>query len=271
MTGRDFTDRVAVITGAAGGFGRALCKRFGAGGARIVGLDLNEKALNELKEELEEAGIEAAIYPCDLTIEKNCNDGINYALAKFGRIDLLYNNAGISHRSAFCNTDVSVIRRVMEVNFFSAVYCTKAALDSLIENKGMIITMSSIAGFAPLIARTGYSASKHALHGFFDSLRTELEDQGVKVMIVCPSFVKTGIDQRALGGDGKPASQPRQQTGKPGLPEEQAEIIFQAACREKQLLLPSTMSTVSYWIHKFCPGFYVKKMVDKLRKEMETR
>ena len=149
MAKRDFKDKVAVITGAAGGIGKALCKRFAAGGAKVVALDIDEHALHELKKELEEAGVELAAYPCDVTSEKNCQDAINYALSKFGRIDLLCNNAGISHRSALIHTNTAVIKKVMEVNFYGALYCTKAALESLIENKGMIVVMSSIAGFAP--------------------------------------------------------------------------------------------------------------------------
>ena len=111
-------------------------------------------------------------------------------------------------------TEPAVIRRVMEVNFFGAVHCTRAALGDLVRTRGLIVAISSVAGFSPLIARTGYAASKHALHGFFDSLRTELVDSGVDALLVCPAFIATGIERNALGADGAPAAfrSPRQQS-----------------------------------------------------------
>ena len=140
---------------------------------------------------------------CNVTKEKACQSVISQVLKKFGEIDILFNNAGITQRGLFEKTNTSVFKKVMDVNFYGALYCTKAALPSLIRTKGIIIVNESIAGVAPLLGRTGYSASKHALHGLFTSLRCELRYKGVHVMIVCPGFIRTNIQTRALGGDGK--------------------------------------------------------------------
>ena len=205
MTQRDFTGKVVVITGAAGGLGRALARAFAIEGARIAALDRDAAGAEALAGELRANGRPALGLACDVTDATACESAMAAVLAAWGRIDVVINNAGITHRSALRRTDPAVTRRVMEVNFFGAVNCTRAAMDALCASRGLIIVISSVAGFAPLIARTGYAAAKHALHGFFESLRTELVDDGVEVLIVCPSFIDTGIDRNALGGDGEPA------------------------------------------------------------------
>ncbi|MDP1633290.1 MAG: SDR family oxidoreductase, partial [Gallionellaceae bacterium] len=215
--------------------------------------------------------IGAAFVPaaCDVTRETDCTSALAVARQAFGGVDVLVNNAGISHRSAFARTEPEVIRRVMEVNFFGALYCTHAAFADLVARRGMVIAVSSVAGFAPLIARTGYAASKHALHGFFDSLRAEVEPSGVKVLLVCPSFIQTGIEKNALAGDGGPARHPQSIVGSRATPEAMAERIFQAASREQRLLLPDRVSRLSWWVSRLAPRFYERLMVRKLGKEMQ--
>jgi short-subunit dehydrogenase len=156
----------------------------------------------------------------------------------------------------------------MEVNFFGAVNCTRAALDALLASRGLIIVISSVAGFAPLIARTGYAAAKHALHGFFDSLRTELAGDGVEVLIVCPSFIDTGIDKNALGGDGGPARHAQQIVGTRARAEDVAAAIVRAARSGRQLLLPGRMAKLSWWVSRLAPRFYARAMAKRLRAEM---
>lgn len=155
----------------------------------------------------------------------------------------------------------------MEINFFGSLYWTKACLDSLIERKGMIIALSSVAGIAPLIGRSGYSASKHALHGLLETLRTEVPE--IKVMMACPSFVNTGINKNTLGKDGNQANQHRLHVGKKITPEKAAEIIFQGASSEKKLLMVGGTGRLAYWVHKFFPSLYCWKMVKNLRGELE--
>ena len=183
-------------------------------------------------------------------------------------MDLLIANAGIAHRSAFADTQVDVLRRVMDVNFFGAVHCTHAALPSLRQRRGMVVAISSVAGFSPLIGRTGYAASKHALHGFFDSLRTEVQDDGVDVLIVCPSFIDTGIDRAALGADGQPAAQSRTTTGATTQPEEVAAAILQAAQQRRQLLLFSFTAKAAWWLSRLWPTRYAAVMKKRLQSEI---
>jgi NAD(P)-dependent dehydrogenase (short-subunit alcohol dehydrogenase family) len=271
MPVRDFHGKVVVVTGAAGGLGRALCFRFGAAGAKIAALDRDAAALTGLLADLTAKGIVAATEVCDLSREEDCRRGIAAAIQTFGGIDVLVNNAGITHRSGFSRTQPEVIRRVMTVNFFGAMHCTHAALEPLIARRGIIIAISSVAGFAPLIARTGYAASKHALHGFFDSLRTEVEPLGVKVLLVCPSFIQTGIEKNALAGDGNLANHPQSIVGTRGAPEAIAEKIFAAAAREQRLLLPDAVSRTSWWVSRLVPRLYERLMTRKLEREMSAR
>jgi NAD(P)-dependent dehydrogenase (short-subunit alcohol dehydrogenase family) len=268
---RDFRGKVVVVTGAAGGLGRALCFRFGAAGSRVVALDLDASSLADLLADLRASGITAIAEVCDLSREEDCRGAMAVAIQAFGGIDVLVNNAGITHRSAFARTRPEVIRRVMAVNFFGALHCTHAALEALIAQRGMIVVISSVAGFAPLIARTGYAASKHALHGFFDSLRTEVEPLGVKVLLVCPSFIQTGIEKHALAGDGNLASHPQSIVGTRATPQAIAGKIFTAAARERRLLLPDAVSRASWWLSRLAPRLHERLMARKLGQEMLAR
>lgn len=269
MTQRDFAGKVVVITGAAGGLGRALARSFAAAGARIAALDRDAAGAEALAAELRSEGRQALGQGCDVTDAAACERAMAAVIETWGRIDVLINNAGITHRSAYRRTDPAVTRRVMEVNFFGSVHCTRAALDALCESRGLIIVVSSVAGFAPLIARTGYAAAKHALHGFFESLRTELADDGVGVLIVCPSFIDTGIDRNALGGDGRPARHGQQVVGARAQPEDIAADILHAARNGKHLLLPGRVAKLSWWVSRLAPGYYARVMARRLRAEMD--
>ncbi|HJW57172.1 MAG TPA: SDR family oxidoreductase [Burkholderiaceae bacterium] len=259
MTIANYAQKTIVVTGAGGGLGRALCQEFINVGANIAALDLDGTAVSMLSQELAGSGRMIGI-ACDVTDQAACEAVMQQVIARFGGIDVLINNAGIAHRSPFGATGVAVIRRVMEVNFFGAVHCTKAALGTLIERRGQIVVISSIAGFSPLSGRTGYSASKHALHGFFDSLRSEIEQDGVGVSIICPSFIATGIDRAALGGDGRPAALPRKTIGAEMTPEDMAKRIFSAVSRRQRLFLPTPLAWFSWWISRLAPGFFARQM-----------
>ena len=260
MKRRDFHSRVVLVSGAAGGLGAALCARFAAAGASIAALDSNAERLDGLVRSLRAAGAQALALPTDITDASACQRAVDAALAQWGAIDLLVNNAGISHRSLLAQTNVAVIRRVMEVNFFGAVNLTLAALPQLQARRGAIVTISSVAGFAPLIGRTGYSASKHALHGFFDSLRTELVGGGVDVVLVGPSFIRTGIGAAASGGSGAAVSTPRVMTGGESAPETVAQRVFDAAQTGQTLVLPDDTARKAWWLTRFAPALYARLM-----------
>jgi len=269
VTRRDFAGKVVVITGAAGGLGWALAGAFAAAGARVAALDFDAAGAEVLAGELRTEGRQALALACDVTDATACEGAIAAVLASWGRIDVLINNAGITHRSAWKRTDPAVTRRVMDVNFFGSVHCTRAALDALLASRGLIIVISSVAGFAPLIARTGYAAAKHALHGFFDSLRSELANERVGVLMVCPSFIATGIDRNALGGDGAPVRHAQQIVGVRARAEDVAAQVLRAAQNGKQLLLPGRTAKLAWWVSRLAPRYYARVMVRRLRAEMD--
>jgi len=267
---RDFRGKVVVVTGAASGLGRAIALRFAAAGARIVALDRDPSQLDAFDRELGAIGTERLALPVDVTDASACDTAIAAAVARFGSIDVLVNNAGISHRSAFAATAPEVIRRVVEVNFFGAVNCTHAALPHLLASRGIIVTMSSVAGFAPLIGRTGYAASKHALHGFFESLRAEVASEGVDVVMVCPSFIATGIDRHALGADGQPVRHAQVVIGERASAESVADRIFVAASRAEPLVLVGRTARLAWWVSRLAPRYYERAMAKKLRGEIDN-
>ncbi|HQZ33053.1 MAG TPA: SDR family oxidoreductase [Ilumatobacteraceae bacterium] len=254
--------RVVVITGAAGGIGAALARRFAADGADLALLDLDRP--DSLAKDLGEGGVHALPIRCDVTSLASCTAAVDQVIARFGGIDVLVANAGITHLGAFVDTDVAVIQRVMDVNFFGSVNITKAALESLLARRGQIVVMSSVAGVAPLATRSGYSASKHALHGFFESLRTEVASRGVAVTMVCPSFVRTGIGNSALGGDGGRATIARTQTGTPVEPDAVADVIVAAARHRRRLVLPFRDARRAAWLVRVAPRLYDRVMVRRL-------
>ena len=267
MTRRTLEGRVVLVTGAAGGLGAALCRRLVRGGARVAALDFDAGKLDALVAEL---GPRALAIAADITDPTSGRRAVAATLAQFGALDGLINNAGISHRSLLAETDAEVIRRVMEVNFFGAANLTGAALAAIIARRGFIVAISSVAGFAPLVGRTGYAASKHALHGYFDSLRSEVEGAGVDVTVVCPSFIRTGIGAAASDGSGAPVSGPRVTTGRESSPEQVAECIVTAVAAGKPLLLPDATSRQAWWLSRLLPSLYARLMKRRLGREFPS-
>jgi NAD(P)-dependent dehydrogenase (short-subunit alcohol dehydrogenase family) len=264
-----FDGRTVLITGSAGGLGRALAMEFAAAGARIVALDRDAAGLESLCAELQSAGRDCLAQPCDVTDAAACEHAIAAGVERFGGLDVLVNNAGMSHRSAFERTDPAVIRRVMEVNFFGAVNCTRAALPALLAARGLVIAISSVAGYTPLIARTGYAASKHAMHGFFESLRTELAPRDVAVTMVCPSFIATHIDRNALGGDGGPVRHAQVKVGRPLTAEEAAARIVAAVAQRPRMLFVGRTARQAWWLSRVAPGLYERIMAQRLAAEID--
>lgn len=259
-------DRSVVITGAAGGIGTALAHRFAREGARLALLDREAGPLEDLAKQLESAGTRSLALTCDVTSPEACEAAMHAVVRELGGVDVLVNNAGITHLGRFADTDLAVLRRVMEVNFFGAVHCTRAALPSLLARRGQIVVLSSVAGIAPLATRTGYSASKHALHGFFESLRAEHAAEGLRVLMVCPSFVDTPIGDHALGTDGGAAPrEARTGAGHPAAPGDVADAIVRAAKRDRRLLLVPGEAALSYWLARLLPRLYERLMIRRTR------
>lgn len=261
--------KVVAITGGAGGIGAALAWRFGRAGARIALIDIDQAEAEKREKELLQAGVAAFAQKADIASEPEIASAFSEIIRRFGGIDILINNAGISHRGPFREAEISTIRKVMEVNFFGSLICTKAALESLAARQGMIIVISSIAGLMPLLGRTAYCASKHALHGLFATLRGELGDRGVHILIACPGFTRTNLQSRAIDGKGRPASSSRTRMGREAAPEKVADSIFRGAAKRKRMLVLSAAGRLSYLLFRFAPAIYERMMTKSLAREIQ--
>jgi short-subunit dehydrogenase len=197
-----FKNKVVIVTGASSGIGKAIALEFAKNGSKVVLAARSGEKLNALTDELINDGYEAYAVVTDVSIESDCKRLIDSTVEKYGTIDILANNAGISMRALFIDVDLSVLHRLMNVNFWGTVYCTKYALPYLIVNRGSLVAVSSVAGFHGLPGRTGYSASKFAIHGFLETIRIENLKKGLHVMIIAPGFTATEIRKHALVADG---------------------------------------------------------------------
>lgn len=261
-----YRHKVVLVTGGCSGIGRALALRFAQAGAHLVILDLDQSALDSLVQHLRERlNVEALGLRCDIADPDAVRRSVSLAIERFGGIDVLVNNAGITHRSLFADTDLAVFQRVMAVNFYGALYCTQAALPSLLARQGQIIVLSSLTGFAPLLYRSAYNASKHALHGLFDTLRMEIDGSGVAVMLACPGFTATDLRKSALVGDGSVIRQPAVVLGADvASPRDVAEAIYQGALRRKRLLVLSNVNWRARILARFFPRLFEKLLVPKM-------
>ncbi len=250
--------KTVVITGAGGGIGAALARQYASAGANLALLDINEPGAEATAQACIALGADAIALTCDVTSPEACNHAIEHVQKHFGSVDVLIANAGITHLSFFAETELSVIRRVMEVNFFGAINIAKAALPALLDAKGQIIAMSSVAGFVPLPMRTGYAASKYAVRGFFETLRAENRHKGLGVLIVCPSYVDTAIGDNALGGDGKKATHIRQEAEGGMSADVVAETIRTAAERRRDFLPVAKGARLAYFLSRLAPSLLEK-------------
>jgi NAD(P)-dependent dehydrogenase (short-subunit alcohol dehydrogenase family) len=257
-------NKISIITGAAQGIGLATALKFAREGATVIVCDVKQAAVDSAVAQCEAEGATAAGFVMDVTQREMVDAVVAQVKERFGRIDVLVNNAGITHRSNFAETELAVFQRVMAVNYFGALHCTKAALPSLQARAGQIIVLSSLSGFSPLLYRSAYNASKHALHGLFETLRYELKDSGVSVMLVCPGFTATDLRKNALVGDGSVAAQPPLAMGKVASPQDVAEAIYLAALKRKRLLILSNVDWRARVLARFFPRLFERVLLPRL-------
>ena len=220
-----FEGKVAIVTGASSGIGLATATLLAKYQAKVVLAARSEDKLDEVRKDLSQY-TEVISVKTDVSVEDDCLNLIDQTVKKFGRIDILINNAGISMRAMFKDLDLNVIRRLMDVNFWGTVYCTKYALPYLLESKGSIVGVISTAGYKGLPGRTGYSASKFAINGFLDTLRSEHLYDGLHVMIYAPGFTASNIRKTALMADGSQQGETPREEGKMMTSERVAEIML---------------------------------------------
>ncbi|MDR2886315.1 MAG: SDR family oxidoreductase, partial [Rikenellaceae bacterium] len=232
-----FKDKVVVITGASSGIGLALAGRFAKLDAKVVMGARTVEKLAEVAAAVDTLGGEAAYVATDVTKEADCKRLIDTAIERFGRIDILICNAGISMRALFDDVDLDVLRRLMDVNFWGTVYCVKYALPHIQKTKGTIVGVSSVAGIHGLPGRTGYSASKFAMTGFLETIRVENLKKKVHVMVACPGFTASNVRFSALTSDGSRQGGTPRDEGKMMSAEEVAERIAKGIAQHKRTLL----------------------------------
>jgi short-subunit dehydrogenase len=250
-----YTDKTIVVTGASSGIGRALCLALAAERARLVLSGRDEARLEQAAEACRAVGAEAFAVRADVTVPAQCQLLVARAVERFGGVDVLVNNAGIGMIALFEEVqDLSVFEALMRVNYLGAVYATRFALPELRRRRGQIVAVASLAGLTGVPYRTGYAASKHAMIGFFDSLRIELRGTGVSVTVVAPDFVLSEIQKRAFGPDGKPLGKSPLQEDKIMTAEECAAQIIRAMKRRQRLMLGSLRGRLGRWVRLVAPG-----------------
>lgn len=256
-------NKVVIITGASSGIGKALAINLANKKAKVVLAARSLEKLESISKMIENQGGESLPIKTDVSKKEDCKNLIEETISKFGKIDVLINNAGITMFSKFENIkDPDIFRKIMDVNYFGSVYCTFYALPYLKKSKGMIITISSLTGKGGVPTRTGYSASKHALVGFFDSLRIELMEYNVSVMLVFPGFVKSNIRENALNQDGKIAGKSHINEEKAMSAEKCAEIIVKGIEKKKREIVMTLKGKLGVWLKLIYPS-----LVDRIAKK----
>jgi short-subunit dehydrogenase len=263
----EMKDNVVVITGASKGIGAELARQLAAKGAKLVLAARNAAELEAVAEQCRKAGAAVVTVKADVAVERDCQAIASGAVIAFGRIDTLVNNAGVSMWARFEEIDdVSVLERIMRVNYMGAVYCTRHALPHLRQARGRIVGISSLAGRTGVPTRTGYAASKHAMTGFFDSLRIELADSGVTVTMVYPGFVATGIRENATGPDGLPIMVSPVREGDVMSAGDCARRIVRAIERREREVVMTARGRMGLWLKLIAPG-----LVDRIARRAIER
>ncbi len=259
--------KVVIITGASSGIGKACAAAFLKKGYSVVVSGRNSVKLNEVAFSLDPSGSRVLAVTADVSLENDCASLIKAAVQKFGRIDVLINNAGISMRALFADLNLSVIRQLMDTNFWGTVYCTKFALPYLLEAKGSVVGVSSIAGKKGLPGRTGYSSSKFAMEGFLETLRTENLKKDLHVLVACPGFTATDIRNTALSADGSTQGEsPRNEQKMMSADEVALRILIAVEKRKRDLILTGN-GKLTVWLNKFFPSMMDKLVYNHMAKE----
>jgi short-subunit dehydrogenase len=249
-----FAGKTLLITGASEGIGRALALELAGERPNLVLLARDAQRLAEAARECATRGAQVVVIVGDVTQPADCERAVATALARFGTLDVLVNNAGITMWARFdAVQDFSVYERLLAVNYLGAVRMTAAALPHLKRSRGLLVAVASVAGLTGVPERSGYAASKHALVGFCESLRIELAGSGVDVTIVAPDFVVTEIHRRASGADGRPLGVTPMQEAHLMSAAECARLMVQAMRQRRRLLITSARGRLARWARLLLP------------------
>jgi dehydrogenase/reductase SDR family member 7B len=262
--------QVAIITGGSSGIGRALVHKYASEGYAVVFTGRDEGRMSEVEQELKQKGVDFLGLRLDAAGEENNRKLIESTVEKFGRIDVLICNAGISMRALFEKLEPGVFEKVMDINFYGTLYATRYALPHLLQSKGSIIGISSINGWRGTPARTAYSASKYAVQGFFEALRTEIMYRGVHVLVVCPGFTGTNIRNQALSADGSAQGDSPRDEKKMMTAEEVADHTFKAMKKRKRDLVLTFQGKMAVFLNKWMPARMDKIVYNVMAKEPDS-
>lgn len=260
-------DQVIIVTGASSGIGRATAIECASRGASVVLAARSKEGLHEVRDAIEHKGGNCIMVETDVTSEKSCEHLMLSAMEHYGRIDILINNAGISMRAILEEMDLDTFRKVMDVNFWGTVQCTKHALPHLLKSKGSVVGVSSIAGYVGLPARTAYSASKYAMQGFLDALRSENRKTGLHVMVACPGYTESNIRKRALNAKGESQDESPLKEDKIMTAKEVAKFMVDAIEKRKKRLVLTTEGKLAVFLSKFFPSFIDAQVFKKVTSE----
>ena len=260
--------KVVIITGASSGIGLACAREFARRGAILSLAARNIEALEALRNELIYKGCKVIATQTDVSVANDCLYLVRTTVKTFGKIDILVNNAGISMRALFKDVELEVLKKLMDVNFWGTVYCTKFALPYLLASKGSVVGISSVAGFMGLPARTGYSASKFAMNGFLETLRTENLKTGLHVLIAAPGFTASNIRKSALTANGTPQGETPREEEKMMSPEKVAVHLAKAIeKRKRSLILTFNEGKLTVFCNKWFPSFVARTAFKRMAKE----
>ena len=264
-------DKVIIITGASSGIGLACAREFAQRGAALALAARSIDKLETIQKELQADGAKVIIVKTDVSLEEDCMHLVDETVKTFGRIDILVNNAGLSMRAAFADADIKVLKTLMDVNFWGTVYCTKYALPWLLKTKGSVVGISSIAGFMGLPGRTGYSASKFAMHGFLETLRTENLKTGLHVLIAAPGFTASNVRKAALTSNGTQQGETPRAEDKMMSAEEVAKHLAKAIIKRKRtLVLTFVEGKLTVFLNKWWPSLVSKLAYSHMAKEPDS-
>lgn len=262
-------DSVVLITGAASGLGWALAQQYHVMGCKLVLVDIQGELLQQ-QAKLLENGHEVHTQVVDITDASAIESLVQFVQVEYGDLDVLVNNAGITHRSLVEKTNPKVFRKVMAVDYQGPVELTLGLLPLLKLSKGTIINVSSMAGWMPVLGRAGYCAAKSALHQFFEVMRCEIQQYGIHILMVYPSFLDTPIEENALGHDGKKATHARSMIGGMGSADDVAAGIIQAHIKGKKRFFPNRFTLFASILYKLMPNVYLKNMTKKFSSELDA-
>lgn len=263
-------DKVVVITGASSGIGKACAEEFAKRGAHVILAARQYVVLCEIAQEIHDKyNVRTLAVQTDVSKEQDCKELIQQSLTTMGKIDILVNNAGISMRALFKDLDLDVLKKVMDINFWGTVYCTKYAFNEILNQSGSIVGVSSIAGFKGLPGRTGYSASKFAMNGFMEALRTENLKNNIHIMVACPGFTASNIRNVALNNEAKPQGETSMVEEKMMTAEEVAKRIVDGVVSRKRTVVMTGQGKLTVMLQKFLPKFLDMLVYNHFKKEKD--